>query len=83
MPLIGRWIDVDVRKYMVHRHANPDAGNFGSPKEVPVLVDLQILVPANRLENIAIGNEAITNECTFGNVANAPILTAWNVKHST
>ena len=83
MPLVGRRINVDVREYMVHGHTNLHAGNLGSPEEVPMLVDLQILVPANRLQNIAKGNEAITNECTFGNVADAPILTAWNVKHST
>ena len=37
MPLVGRRIDVEVREYMVHRHAHPDAGNLGSPEEIPML----------------------------------------------
>ena len=83
MPLVGRRIDMDVREYMVHRHANPDAGNLGSPEEVPVLVDLEVFIPADRLQDVAMSNEAVANECALGNVANAPILAAWNVKHAT
>jgi len=82
MSLVGRWIDVDVWEDMIHGHANLDAINFGSPEEVPVLIDLEIFIPANRLQDVAMGNEAVTNECALGNVADASILAAWNVKHT-
>ena len=83
MSRVGRRIDVDVRKYVVHRHSNPDAGNLGSPEEVPVLVDLQFFIPSNGLQDVTMGNEAVTNECALCDVTNAPILTAWNVKYAT
>ena len=83
MPLVRRWIDVDVWEYMVHGDTDLHARNFGSPEEVPVLVNLEIFVPADRLQDVAMGNKAIANECALGNVANAPILAAWNVKHAT
>ena len=73
MPLVLWRIDVDVRKDMFHCHADLDAGDLGSPEEIPVLVHFEIFIPANRLQDIAIGYEAITNECTLGNVANASI----------
>ncbi len=31
----------------------PDAGNLGSPEEVPVLIDLEVFIPANRLQDVA------------------------------
>ena len=74
---------MDVREYMVHRDANPDAGNLGSPEEVPVLIDLQVFIPANGLQDVAMGNKAVTNECALGDVADASILAAWNVKNAT
>ena len=73
---------MDVREHMVHRHSNPDAGNLGSPEEVPVLIDLEIFIPANRLQDVAICYEAVTNECALGDVADASILATRNVKHS-
>jgi len=82
MSLVGRRIDMDVREHVVHRHTDVYAGHLGSPKEIPVFINLEIFVPANRLQNIAIGNEAIANECALGNVADASILAAWNVKHT-
>ena len=51
------------------------SSDFGSPKEVPKLVDLEVFIPANRLQDIAIGNEAVTDECTFGNVPDTSIFT--------
>ena len=83
MPLVGRRIDVDVREYMVHRHAHPDAGNLGSPEEVPVLIDLEIFIPANRLQDVAIGHEAVAYEGAFGNVADASIFATRNMKNTT
>ncbi len=83
MSLVGRRIDVDVREYMVHRHANPDAGNLGSPEEVPMLIYLEVFIPTNRLQDVAMCNEAVTNECALGNVADASILATRNVKHTT
>ena len=82
MSLVGGRIDVDVREYMVHRHAHPDAGNLGSPEEIPVLIYLEVFIPTNRLQDVAICYEAVTNECALGNVADASILAAWNVKHT-
>ncbi len=82
MSLVGRRIDVYVREYMVHRHANPDAGNLGSPEEVPVLIDLEVFIPANRLQDVTLCYEAVTNECAFGNVADASIFATRNVKHA-
>ena len=73
MSLVGRRIDVDVREYMVHRHANPDAGNLGSPEEVPVLIDLEVFIPANRPQDVAMCYETVTNECALGNVADASV----------
>jgi hypothetical protein len=49
MSLVGRRIDVDVREYMVHRHAHPDAGNLGSPEEIPMLIYLEVFIPTDRL----------------------------------
>ncbi len=74
---------MDVREDMIRCDTDLYAGNLCSPEEVPVFVYFQILVPANRLQNIAVGHEAIANECALGNVATSPILTAWNVKYST
>jgi len=83
MSRVGRRIDVDVREYMVHRHANPDAGNLGSPEEVPMLIYLEVFIPANRLQDVAMGNEAVTYEGAFGYVADASIFATRNVKHAT
>ncbi len=62
MSLVGRRIDVNVREYMVHRHANPDAGNLGSPEEVPVLIDLEVFIPANRLQDVAM-HDVLRSNC--------------------
>ena len=83
MPLVGRRIDVDVREYMVHRHANLDASNLSSPKEVPVLIDLKVFIPTDRLKDVAMGNEAVTDEGALCDVADASIFATRNVKHST
>ena len=83
MSLVGGRIDVDVRKDVVRRHTYLDAGNLGSPEEVPVLVDLQVFIPSNGLQDVTMGNEAVTNECALGDVADASILTARNVKNAT
>ena len=83
MPLVRGRIDMDMREDMVHCHADLHAGDLGSPKEFPVLIDFEFFIPANRLQDIAIGNEAITNEGALGNVTDASILTAGNVKYST
>ena len=48
MSLVSRWIDVDVREDMVHRYANPDAGNLGSPEEIPMLIYLEVFIPTDR-----------------------------------
>ena len=82
MSLVSRWIDVDVREYMVHRHAHPDAGNLGSPEEVPMLIDLEIFIPTDRLQDVAMGNEAVTNECALGNVTDASIFATRNVQNA-
>ena len=74
---------MDVREYMVHRNSNPDAGNLGSPEEVPVLIYLEVFIPANRLQDVAIRNEAVANECALENVADASIFATRNVKHAT
>ena len=73
---------MDVREDMVHRHANPDAGNLGSPEEVPVLIDLEVFIPANRLQDVAIGHEAVAYEGALGNVTDASILATRNVKNA-
>ena len=82
MSLVGRRIDVDVREDMVHRHANPYAGNLGSPEKVPVLIDLEVFIPTDRLQDVAMGNEAVTYEGTLGNVTGASIFAARNVKNA-
>ena len=82
MPLVGRRIDVDVREYMVHRHADPDAGNLRSPEEVPVLIDLEFFIPTNRLKDVAMCYEAVTNECALGNVTDASIFATRNVQNA-
>ena len=82
MPLVGRRIDVDVREDMVRCDTDFYAGNLGSPEEVPVLIDLEVLIPANRLQDVAMGNKAVANECALGNVADASILATRNVKHT-
>ena len=83
MSLVGGRIDVDVRKDVVRRHTYLDAGNLGSPEEVPVLIDLEVFIPANRLQDVAMCYEAVTNERALGNVADAAILATRNVKNAT
>ena len=73
---------MDVWEHVVHRHSNPDAGNLGSPEEVPVLIDLQVFIPRDRLEDIAMGNEAVTDECALGNVTDASIFATRNVQNA-
>lgn len=75
MPLVVRRIDVDVREDMLHRHANPDAGNLGSPEEVPMLIYLEVFIPTDHLQDVAMCYEAVTNECALGDVADASIST--------
>ncbi len=82
MSLVSWRIDVDVREDMVHRHANLDAGNLGSPEEVPVLIDLEVFIPANRLQDVAMCYEAVTNERALGNVTDASILATRNVQNA-
>gem|GEM_PF-3680597 len=83
MPLVGRRIDVDVREDMVRSHTDLDAGNLGTPEKVPVLVDLQVFIPSNGLQDVAMGNEAVTDECTLGDVTDVSIFTARNMKNAT
>ena len=73
---------MDVWEHVVHRHTDLDAGNLGSPEEVPVLIDLQVFIPTDRLEDIAMGNEAVTNECALGNVTDASIFATRNVQNA-
>ena len=83
MSLVGGRIDVDVRKDVVRRHTYLDAGNLGSPEEVPVLIDLEIFIPSNGLQDVAMSNKAVTNKGALCDVANASIFTARNVKNAT
>ena len=83
MPLVRRWIDVDVWEDVVRRHTYLDACNLGSPEEVPVLINLEIFIPADRLQDVAVGNKAVANERALGNVADASIFATRNVKHTT
>ena len=46
---ISGWIDMNVFEDMVGCDADVHAGKLGSPKEVPMLFDLELFVPANRL----------------------------------
>lgn len=83
MSFVGRRIDVDVREDMVRSHTDLHAGNLGSPEKVPVLVDLQVFIPSNGLQDVTMGNEAVTNEGALGDVADASIFTARNMKNAT
>ncbi len=47
-----------------------------------VLVDLQVFIPSNGLQDVPMGNEAVTDERTLGNVTDASILATRNVKNS-
>ncbi len=47
-----------------------------------MLIYLEVFIPANRLQDVAMGNEAVTNECALGNVTNASIIATRNVKHA-
>jgi hypothetical protein len=46
---ISRWINVNVFEDMIGSDADLHAGKLGSPEEVPVLFNLELFVPANRL----------------------------------
>ncbi len=74
---------MDMWEDMVHGNTDLHAGNFGSPEEIPVLINLEIFVPSDRLQDVAMGNKAVANECALGNVANASILAAWNMQNAT
>ena len=49
MAHITRWINVNVFEDMVSCDGDLHACKLGSPKEVPMLFDLELFVPANRL----------------------------------
>ncbi|MFY7699948.1 MAG: hypothetical protein ACOVQH_06725 [Burkholderiaceae bacterium] len=37
-----------------------------------MLFDLELFIPTNRLQDIAVGNETVADECALGNVTDAP-----------
>ena len=61
MSLVARRIDVFVLEGMGDVAGHIDAGDFASPEEIPVLFDLERFVPADRSQNVAVGDEAIAN----------------------
>lgn len=54
-------IDVFMLERMRHIAGDIDTGDLASPEEVPVLFDFQRFVPADRLQDVAIGHKAIAN----------------------
>ncbi len=48
-----------------------------------MLIYLEVFIPTDRLQDVAMCYEAVTNECALGDVADASILATRNVKHST
>ena len=48
-----------------------------------MLIYLEVFIPANRLQDVAIGHEAVAYEGALGNVTDASIFATRNVKHST
>ncbi len=59
---------MNVFEDMVGCDADVHAGKLGSPKEVPMLFDLELFVPANRLQDIAVGNETVADIITTCNL---------------
>jgi hypothetical protein len=72
MAHIAWWINVNVFEDMIGSDADLHACKLGSPKEVPMLFDLELFIPTNRLQDIAVGNETVADECALGNVTDAP-----------
>lgn len=67
-----------VTKRMIDITGNVDAGNFASPEEIPVLFDLERFIPADRLQDVAIGNETVANVVAPTNRAALSVVTARN-----
>ena len=61
MSLVARRIDVFMLERMGDVASNIDAGDFGSPEEIPVLLDLERFIPTDRFQNVAVGDEAIAD----------------------
>ena len=61
MTLVSRRINVLVLEGMVNIDRNIHAGQFATPEEVPVFFDFEFLVPADRLQDVSIGDKAIAD----------------------
>ena len=58
--IAGR-VHVDVPKGVVGGDADSDAGDFRTPEEIPVFLHLEPLVPADGLQNVAVGDKTLTD----------------------
>ena len=61
MPLVTGRINVLVFERMVNVDRDIHAGQLASPEEIPVLLNLEIFIPTNRLQDVSIGHKAIAN----------------------
>ena len=75
---VAWWVDVFVLERMRDIAGDIDAGDFASPEEVPVLFDLERLVPADRLQDVAISDEAVADVVAPANRALTEVMPARN-----
>ena len=75
-------VDVDVAKGVVGGDANFDAGDLGPPEEVPVLFDFELLIPADGLQNVAVGDEAVADVVAAGDGVVPAVGPFWDVQNS-
>lgn len=75
---VARWVKVFVFERMRDVAGDVDAGDLAPPKEVPVLFDFERIVPADRLQDVAVGDEAIADVVAPVNRALTAIMTVGN-----
>lgn len=75
---VAGWIDVFVLERVRDIAGDVDTGDLAPPEEVPVLFDLERFVPADCLQDVAIGDEAIADVVTPADRALATIVTVGN-----
>ena len=74
-------VDVDVVKRVVSGDTDVDAGDLGPPEEIPVLFDFELLVPADGLKDVAIGDETVADIMATGDEVVATVGPFGNVQN--
>ena len=64
MTLVAGQIDVLVLEGMLNIYGNVHSRQFASPEEVPVFLNFECFIPADRLQDVTVGDEAVADVVT-------------------